>query len=909
MTVWNVLPRHLVLPTVRTSADAGARPRARTRGGDGAPSTALRGSATRAGAALSASGASAVTVALLACVALLVAVALALLAPPAGAAPLTSGFIVPVPVPSPMTGSVTAPPADVLNAPALNGSALHERFSRSLGATVAPDGRQATRVDTGSRFDMIGILFRTTPAGVRTVEFRLRTSLDGKTWTPWFAIKADAQSGPAGSVCGKSDLVTEPVWVGAARFVDYEVSTVGAAAAPVSDLRLACVDSEVTTAVSTASPAPAATVTATPPPLKPSSTATATTAAAAAVATTAQLGTAKTAGRLAAPTRPPIVTRAKWGADEAYRTGSPSYGVVRCAFVHHTVNANTYTRAQAPALVRGIYYYHTQVNGWWDIGYNFLIDRFGTIYEGRYGGVTKAVLGAQVLGFNSWSTGVALIGTFETVAPSPAAVSSLERLLSWKLDLSHLNPRGTARIRCSTTQMYKAGQWVTVPVILGHRQVNYTECPGDVLFAMLPAIRKTVFGLGDPKIFTPAASPAAFSPNGDGARDTATLKAVLSGPDHWAIAVSDASGAIVTHFSGTGSTIGVVWDGRDDAGRRLPDGSYLASFTATSANGTARPASVALRIDTVRPVISSLTLSPAVISPNGDHLADTARLAFGVNETSKLSLTVLDAKGVAVRAVTAAAATASGARQLTWDGKVSSAGSLAAAADGTYSVVVRATDVAGNAATARRVVTVDDTLGHPAAAPLWLSPNGDGVRDATVVSFRTTRSAKIGLVFAASNGTTVRRLALGRLAAGRHAWSWDAASASGATVADGAYTCTLTAVNVVGAVAVPVRVHVDTAPPVAAWHSGSVKVKLGKRLNAAYSVADNESPTAAVTIVASSASGATVASVSRPAVATGAGQTWTFKPKARGRYTVLLRAVDRAGNRQRVVARLIVTVT
>jgi hypothetical protein len=206
-------------------------------------------------------------------------------------------------------------------------------------------------------------------------------------------------------------------------------------------------------------------------------------------------------------------------------------------------------------------------------------------------------------------------------------------------------------------------------------------------------------------------------------------------------------------------------------------------------------------------------------------------------------------------------------------------------------------------------VTVDDTLGHPAAAPVWLSPNGDGVRDATVVSFRTTRTAKIGLVFAASNGTKVRRVALGSLAAGRHTWSWNGTNAAGTTVADGRYTCTLTAVNAVGTVAVPVRLRVDTAPPVAAWRSGSVKVKLGKQLNAAYSVADNESPTAAVTIVASSASGATVASVSRPAVATGVGQRWAFKPKARGRYTVLLGAVDRAGNRQTVVARLVVTVT
>ena len=115
--------------------------------------------------------------------------------------------------------------------------------------------------------------------------------------------------------------------------------------------------------------------------------------------------------------------------------------------------------------------------------------------------------------------------------------------------------------------------------------------------------------------------------------------------------------------------------------------------------------------------------------------------------------------------------------------------------------------------------------------------------------------------------------------------------------------------NAAGTVAVPVRAYVDTAPPVAAWGSGFVKGKLGKQLKAVYSLADNESPTVAVTIVARSSSGAQVASVSRPAAAVGAGQKWAFKPKARGRYTVLLRAVDRAGNRQAVVARLVVTVT
>ena len=96
-----------------------------------------------------------------------------------------------------------------------------------LAAGVGPDGRSAATVDTGARFDMIGILFRSTAAGVRDVEFRLRVSPDRRTWTPWFTLKADAQSGPTGSTLSKADLVTEPVWVGAGRYVQYETETVG----------------------------------------------------------------------------------------------------------------------------------------------------------------------------------------------------------------------------------------------------------------------------------------------------------------------------------------------------------------------------------------------------------------------------------------------------------------------------------------------------------------------------------------------------------------------------------------------------------------------------------------------------------------------------------------------------------
>jgi N-acetylmuramoyl-L-alanine amidase len=105
---------------------------------------------------------------------------------------------------------------------------------------------------------------------------------------------------------------------------------------------------------------------------------------------------------------PVIVPRAGWGADESIVRSPPRYaGAVRFAIVHHTAGSNTYTQADAPAVVRGIELYHVQANGWNDIGYNLLVDRFGTVYEGRAGGVDKNVVGAHALGFNTGSVGIA----------------------------------------------------------------------------------------------------------------------------------------------------------------------------------------------------------------------------------------------------------------------------------------------------------------------------------------------------------------------------------------------------------------------------------------------------------------------------------------------------------------------
>jgi flagellar hook assembly protein FlgD len=782
---------------------------------------------------------------------------------------------------SPTTGFIVATSGAAAPAPVAAFDAPRLRTALALPDVAGPDGRPAVAVDAGAPFDLIGVLFRTTPGGAGVVEFHVRTSADRRAWTPWFTVRADDDGGPAGSVEGRADLVTEPVWVGAARYVEYEVAFAGRPV-PVSDVRLACVESKVT-------------------------------AATAGVAARATAGSAGSAGILGAPARlgcpaaPPIVTRAQWGADEALRSGPVDYGQVRCAFVHHTVSANDYTRAQAPAIVRGIYYYHTRVNGWKDIGYNFLIDRFGTIYEGRYGGVARAVIGAQVLGFNSVSTGVSLIGTFQTVAPSQAALSSLERLLAWKLDLTHLDPQGTARVECLSTQKYRAGQWVTIPVISGHRQVNYTECPGNVLFGLLPTIRAAVATIGDPKIYTPTASPAAFSPNGDGVRDTVTLHAGLSGKDAWAITVSDASGTVVDRFSGTGDAALATWTGRDAAGGSLPDGLYTVVFSATSAGGTARPATLHVWLDTVPPTVAGLALSPTVISPNGDHLADTARLSFTVSEPCRVGVVVRDARGAVVRTL-APVAFGAGDAALTWDGEVSGAAGLTAAPDGTYSLTLQATDPAGNTTTVSRSLTVDDTLGHPRLTPVWLSPNGDGVDDATTLSFRTTRSATVTVSVTSAAGRVVRHVALGTLTSGAHTWVWDGRAGAGAPLPDGAYTVALRAVNAVGTVAVWVRGYLDTVPPTASWSSTAVTMKLGHTVRLGYEVSDAMSPRASVALVVTSAAGVVAKTVTLPAVTVGVGTAWAFKPTTSGTYTIAMVATDLAGNRQARAAVLTLTV-
>ncbi|WP_254878526.1 peptidoglycan recognition protein [Streptomyces sp. NA04227] len=191
----------------------------------------------------------------------------------------------------------------------------------------------------------------------------------------------------------------------------------------------------------------------------------------------------------AAP-QPRIVTRKGWGADESIRQGDFLYtDTVKAAFVHHTASGNNYSCAEAPALIRGIYRYHVQSEGWRDIGYNFLVDKCGTVYEGRAGGVAKPVMGAHTLGFNEDSTGVAVLGTHsEDEAPAPA-LDALKKLTAWKLGLHGADPAGTTELVSGGGNRFPKGQKVKLKVISGHRDGFSTECPGEKLYEKLDEIR------------------------------------------------------------------------------------------------------------------------------------------------------------------------------------------------------------------------------------------------------------------------------------------------------------------------------------------------------------------------------------------------------------------------------------
>lgn len=341
-------------------------------------------------------------------------------------------------------GGWSAPPAPHPVAPSLRHAAMSAPSTAAGARTTAASRSLSASSEVPSGVAVVGVTWER--GSVRpgdTVQVRV---LDSHGWGPWQDLEHDGDHGPdADRPEGPDRVGTAPVVVTEGKRVEARIVASGGSGA--KGARLDVIDPGTSNA-------------------------------------DASVGAARPGAASAAASRPTIHSRAEWGADESLRKEGPAYGTLQLAFVHHTDGTNSYTSAQVPSIIRGIYAYHVKGQGWNDIGYNFLVDRFGRIWEGRYGGVDRPVVGAQTANYNSWSTGVAVLGNFQSTTPPAAATRAVSSVLAWKFTLAGIPATGTV----------VAGD-KTFNRISGHRDGYPTSCPGARLYAALPGIRSSVKSL------------------------------------------------------------------------------------------------------------------------------------------------------------------------------------------------------------------------------------------------------------------------------------------------------------------------------------------------------------------------------------------------------------------------------
>ncbi len=198
---------------------------------------------------------------------------------------------------------------------------------------------------------------------------------------------------------------------------------------------------------------------------------------------------------------PSIISRADWGADESLRCGTPQYdNGVRAAVVHHTAGSNDYLPQDSAGIVKAIYTYHSKTLGWCDIAYNALVDKYGQVFEGSAGGLTKPVEGFHTGGFNRNTWGVAMIGNFDDVPPTPIQLRTMGQLLGWRLGMDRVDPKGTVALESAGSHYttFPAGAVATLPTIFTHRDVGNTDCPGNAAYALMDEIRDIASHFNDP---------------------------------------------------------------------------------------------------------------------------------------------------------------------------------------------------------------------------------------------------------------------------------------------------------------------------------------------------------------------------------------------------------------------------
>ncbi len=293
--------------------------------------------------------------------------------------------------------------------------------------------------------------------------------------------------------------------------------------------------------------------------------------------------------------RPAIVTRAQWGADESWRSRAPYYtDNIRVGFIHHTASTSNYSAAQAAAQIRSIYAYHTKSLGHSDIDYNFVVDRFGRLYEGRYGGVDRAVLGGHTAGFNENSFAAVVLGNFDSFSPAAAEMDAIKdtlaRLWAWKLGMYGINPASTVKVVSAgfiRATRYPKGSVATLSATSTHRTVNFTSCPGKYLQAQVPSITALGSAYSDVVVAAPTPPIDTFEA---GSRPSVSLPSSSTRPVSWtADILSPCSDTPIRTYTGSTPGAGPIdlsWDLRDVAGKEVLPATYTVRMSGTQADGS-----------------------------------------------------------------------------------------------------------------------------------------------------------------------------------------------------------------------------------------------------------------------------------------------------------------------------------
>jgi hypothetical protein len=487
--------------------------------------------------------------------------------------------------------------------------------------------------------------------------------------------------------------------------------------------------------------------------------------------------------RVSMANSPPFLSREAWGANEAIRRAPPSYAPgVQFAIVHHTAGTNSYTRSQSAAIVRGIEIYHVQGNGWNDIGYNFLVDKYGQVFEGRYGGVDQPVIGAHAEGFNTGSVGVAMLGTYTSVAPPKVATTALANLLAWRLDIAHVDATSKLMVISGGNPKFPAGTPVLLRAVSGHRDTGPTTCPGAAFYAQLNALAQQVAASGLPKLYAPSVKGTLGGP--------IRFRARLSEPLPWTVTVADSNGITIASGSGTGQDVDWTWD----ATTVLAGGytwTIAAGTTVRAATGTIGSVPVPL-------AFKSVLAAPRTITPNGDGQSDSSTITYTLTAPATVTATLKGSDGQDVSTLFTQQKKA-GKQTFTFTG--------AGVPDGSYLIVLSATD-SRTTVTSSIPILVNRTVQKFASSPTAVSPNGDGVQDSLTFSFELTRAATVRIDIAQA-GKTLASVYSATLPAGAQSVIW---TPSG--LKDGKYAAVLTATNELGNVVHTLLFRIDTVPPV-----------------------------------------------------------------------------------------------